>query len=79
MVAWAGAEHLVRNETSALDFAARARWPLDADATPVIGSGRLGHEGVILRGRLRLRASGATGLSPLTPIGRDTLPNPPAS
>jgi len=42
MVAWAGAEHLVRNNTSALDFAARARWPLDADATPVIGSGRLG-------------------------------------
>jgi N6-L-threonylcarbamoyladenine synthase len=42
MVAWAGAEHLARNETSSLDFAARARWPLDADATPVIGSGRLG-------------------------------------
>ena len=42
MVAWAGAEHLARNNTSALDFAARARWPLDADATPVIGSGRLG-------------------------------------
>jgi N6-L-threonylcarbamoyladenine synthase len=42
MVAWAGAEHLIRNETSPLDFAARARWPLDADATPVIGSGRLG-------------------------------------
>ena len=42
MVAWAGAEHLIRNETSALDVAARARWPLDADATPVIGSGRLG-------------------------------------
>lgn len=42
MVAWAGAEHLVRNETSALDFAVRARWPLDANAAPVIGSGRLG-------------------------------------
>ena len=42
MVAWAGAEHLIRNETSPLDFAARARWPLDADAVPVIGSGRLG-------------------------------------
>ena len=42
MVAWAGAEHLVRNETSSLDFTARARWPLDADAAPVIGSGRLG-------------------------------------
>ncbi len=42
MVAWAGAEHLARNNTSALDFAARARWPLDAEATPVIGSGRLG-------------------------------------
>ena len=42
MVAWAGAEHLIRHQTSPLDFAARARWPLDADATPVIGSGRLG-------------------------------------
>ncbi len=42
MVAWAGAEHLARNDTSPLDFAARARWPLDADAPPVIGSGRLG-------------------------------------
>jgi N6-L-threonylcarbamoyladenine synthase len=42
MVAWAGAEHLIRNQTSPLDFAARARWPLDADAAPVIGSGRLG-------------------------------------
>jgi N6-L-threonylcarbamoyladenine synthase len=42
MVAWAGAEHLARNQTSSLDFAARARWPLDADAAPVIGSGRLG-------------------------------------
>jgi N6-L-threonylcarbamoyladenine synthase len=42
MVAWAGAEHLARNSTSALDFAARARWPLDAEAVPVIGSGRLG-------------------------------------
>ncbi|MFN3745787.1 MAG: tRNA (adenosine(37)-N6)-threonylcarbamoyltransferase complex transferase subunit TsaD [Hyphomicrobiaceae bacterium] len=42
MVAWAGAELLARNKTSALDFAARARWPLDAGATPVIGSGRLG-------------------------------------
>jgi N6-L-threonylcarbamoyladenine synthase len=42
MVAWAGAEQLACNNTSALDFAARARWPLDAEATPVIGSGRLG-------------------------------------
>jgi len=42
MVAWAGVAHLLRNETSTLDFAARARWPLDVDAAPVIGSGRLG-------------------------------------
>jgi N6-L-threonylcarbamoyladenine synthase len=45
MIALAGAEHLARGETNALDVPARARWPLDADAatlSPVIGAGRKG-------------------------------------
>ena len=35
MVAWAGAEHIVRDEASPLDVPHRARWPLDRDAPPV--------------------------------------------
>ena len=42
MVGWAGAERLVLGQRDKLDLAARARWPLDADAAPVVGSGRLG-------------------------------------
>jgi len=42
MVAWAGAEQLVRAHTDGLDVAARARWPLDRVAEPVLGRGRLG-------------------------------------
>jgi N6-L-threonylcarbamoyladenine synthase len=42
MVAWAGAERLVLGETAPLDVPARARWPLDAEAVPVLGGGRLG-------------------------------------
>jgi N6-L-threonylcarbamoyladenine synthase len=42
MVAWAGAERLARGWTDGLDFVARARWPLDPDATPALGFGRLG-------------------------------------
>ena len=42
MVAWAGAERLARGQTDALDTPARARWPLDVNAAPAIGSGRLG-------------------------------------
>ena len=42
MVAWAGAERLARGQNDPLDTPARARWPLDAEAAPVIGSGRLG-------------------------------------
>lgn len=34
MIAWAGAERLARGECDDLDFAARARWPLDVDAPP---------------------------------------------
>ncbi len=42
MVAWAGAERLARGWTDGLDFAARARWPLDPDATPALGAGKHG-------------------------------------
>ena len=42
MVAWAGAERLARGWTDSLDIAARARWPLDPEATPALGFGRLG-------------------------------------
>jgi N6-L-threonylcarbamoyladenine synthase len=42
MVAWAGAERLALGLVDGLDFEARARWPLDAQATPVLGAGRHG-------------------------------------
>lgn len=42
MVAWVGAERLARGLTDQLDVPARARWPLDQLAQPVIGAGRLG-------------------------------------
>ena len=42
MIAWAGALRLARGLIDGLDAPARARWPLDASATPAIGSGRLG-------------------------------------
>lgn len=42
MVAWAGAERLARGHTDSLDVPARARWPLDQLAQPMIGAGRLG-------------------------------------
>jgi N6-L-threonylcarbamoyladenine synthase len=42
MVAWAGAEHLVRGGASQGAIQARARWPLDPDAIPALGAGRLG-------------------------------------
>jgi N6-L-threonylcarbamoyladenine synthase len=42
MVAWAGAERLARGFTDGLDFAARARWPLDPQAAPALGSGKQG-------------------------------------
>ena len=42
MIAWAGAERLALGLVDGLDAAARARWPLDAEATAVLGSGRLG-------------------------------------
>jgi N6-L-threonylcarbamoyladenine synthase len=42
MIAWAGAERLARGQIDGLGVSARARWPLDADAAPAIGAGRLG-------------------------------------
>jgi N6-L-threonylcarbamoyladenine synthase len=42
MIAWAGAERLARGERSGLDLAARPRWPLDATAPPLVGSGKKG-------------------------------------
>jgi N6-L-threonylcarbamoyladenine synthase len=43
MVAWAGAERMaLAADGDPLDYAARARWPLDSEAAPALGSGRLG-------------------------------------
>jgi N6-L-threonylcarbamoyladenine synthase len=42
MIAWAGAERFALGMTDGLDFAARARWPLDTASAPVYGSGKLG-------------------------------------
>ena len=39
MIAWTGLEHLKRGEVSALDFAPRPRWPLDAEAPALRGAG----------------------------------------
>jgi N6-L-threonylcarbamoyladenine synthase len=41
MVAWAGAEQLARGASRG-PIQARARWPLDPDAIPALGAGRLG-------------------------------------
>lgn len=42
MIAWAGAERLAAGLVDGLDAQARARWPLDPDAAPKLGSGQLG-------------------------------------
>ena len=42
MIAWAGAERLSQGHCDGLDAPARARWPLDQVAAPLVGSGRLG-------------------------------------
>jgi N6-L-threonylcarbamoyladenine synthase len=39
MIAWAGAERLVRGLSDDLAAPARARWPLDPDAPPALGAG----------------------------------------
>jgi len=43
MIAWAGLERFVNDRTiNDIDMAPRARWPLDADATPLVGKGKKG-------------------------------------
>jgi N6-L-threonylcarbamoyladenine synthase len=42
MVAWTGAERLTLGLTDGLDVEARARWPLDPAAVPVLGAGKQG-------------------------------------
>ena len=42
MIAWAGASRLAQGYTATDTVTARARWPLDEAAAPVIGSGRKG-------------------------------------
>ncbi len=42
MIGWAALERFEQGEASPLDLSPRARWPLDADAVSVIGSGRKG-------------------------------------
>ena len=42
MIAWVGALRLAAGALDGLDVAARARWPLDQGAAPLIGAGRLG-------------------------------------
>jgi N6-L-threonylcarbamoyladenine synthase len=39
MIAWAGAERMALGLTDDLDFAARPRWPLDAESEPACGGG----------------------------------------
>jgi len=42
IIAWAAAERLALRGPDGLDLAARPRWPLDATAAPMLGSGRKG-------------------------------------
>ncbi|TBW36317.1 tRNA (adenosine(37)-N6)-threonylcarbamoyltransferase complex transferase subunit TsaD [Siculibacillus lacustris] len=42
MIAWAGAERLAAGLVDGLEVQARARWPLDGDAAPKLGSGQWG-------------------------------------
>ena len=42
MIAWAGIERFRDGGRDGMDLAARPRWPLDAAAAPLIGSGRKG-------------------------------------
>lgn len=42
MIAWAGAERLARGQNDGLDFSPRSRWPLDEQASPMLGHGKHG-------------------------------------
>jgi N6-L-threonylcarbamoyladenine synthase len=42
MIAWAGAERFIAGDSDDLAFEARARWPLDAAASPLLGAGKHG-------------------------------------
>jgi N6-L-threonylcarbamoyladenine synthase len=42
MIAWAGAERLAANLIPDANLPARARWPLDEAAIPMVGAGRKG-------------------------------------
>jgi N6-L-threonylcarbamoyladenine synthase len=42
MIAWAAAERMAVRGPDGLDLAARPRWPLDAEAAPLLGAGRKG-------------------------------------
>ncbi|SDZ02816.1 O-sialoglycoprotein endopeptidase [Jannaschia faecimaris] len=42
MIAWAGGERLATGQADDLTLAARPRWPLDARAVPMLGSGKRG-------------------------------------
>ncbi|HPG22931.1 MAG TPA: tRNA (adenosine(37)-N6)-threonylcarbamoyltransferase complex transferase subunit TsaD [Amaricoccus sp.] len=42
ITAWAAAERMALRGPDALDLGARPRWPLDAEAAPMLGSGRKG-------------------------------------
>ncbi|MEM6740614.1 MAG: tRNA (adenosine(37)-N6)-threonylcarbamoyltransferase complex transferase subunit TsaD [Pseudomonadota bacterium] len=42
MIAWAGIERARLGQWDGMDLPARPRWPLDADAAPMLGSGKRG-------------------------------------
>ena len=42
MIAWAGIERFLAGHSDGPDLSARSRWPLDADAAPLLGSGKRG-------------------------------------
>jgi N6-L-threonylcarbamoyladenine synthase len=42
IIAWTAAERMAMSEPDGLALSARPRWPLDADAAPMLGSGRKG-------------------------------------
>ena len=45
MIAWAAAERMAVRGPDDLTLSARARWPLDPHAAPLVGGGRKGPKG----------------------------------